>query len=353
MKKIIRFLLFIVLVLMIISAQLRFRPWLFILFIFGVCISTFFHETVHAIVYLLYGIRVDGVICSPFAITFHPQFKISILRPQFILSGGEVIPDLFMGKSFVYCLDLTKKSLIIAPLASLAEGFLALTVFIATKNELFFFVFLSSGYIVLSSFISENDVYGDFVAYKKIKGEKLFFLNIYCTNALIIHGGEALSTIYKTFNTLFVNPSLSSLSESEQQNYNNLVFLYVSLKLAGYAISIDEIENNINGLPLTKYSCSEEESLIALRSVCCNKNHSKDELMSLFVSSSQFGDSIQISYLVKQAETFYGIYDNSEYLAEHFSEYVENLDVHNLYFSGWGKLEKDILRKCLSHKCCP
>lgn len=349
MRKLFEFLLIQISAVLLAIANVQFQPRLLIEFIASLYLTTIFHELIHIFVYILNNIRIAAIICSPCVVVFYPRFKITLLPRSRLLTGGEVVPNFSNG-----CIPIsvyyrtTKISLLLAPVFSFILASLALILFFVAKNTFLLFVFINNFYIIINSFFSDGNMVGDIAAYKRMCNEKWFFAVYYYNNLLIVHGDECLYRALNNSSDIFQRLETTHLSREDRENCSYLLFLYATLVLAGYEFDDEKKLIMQKAVFLLKESGSKTVNIAVIRMLGYSETNRNKDNLSCATMALQLDGNLQTEYIVKQAETYNHVFDNSEYLLQNFSKFVEDLDYHNLFFSGWVNTEQSILEKCIS-----
>lgn len=332
------------------TAEIKLHPiYCCVIFLLAFEMAMILHEIVHVLPYILNHIKIAGIICSPFVFVFFPKFKIRLMPLKFLFVGGEVIPDFSNNRiQFSQYCAVTNLSLLFAPMFSLFFSIISLILFYISQNAFYLFFFTGCISITVNSFSTDEDTFGDFAAYKNIKSEKNFFLAYYCNNLMIVHGGKYLHKMLTANSEILLDFEKKGDCAVKNRTGSYILFLYVTLMLAGYEFGdttitkIDEIVRNL------QCADSPNVTITTLRMLEVEHPDMNKEAVLSNIASLQFDNSIQSQYLLKQAETYYGLYDNTEYLLREFKTYLQSLDYHNLFFSGWFETEFVILKKCIS-----
>ncbi|MFA6801368.1 MAG: site-2 protease family protein [Acholeplasmataceae bacterium] len=177
-----------------ISDGFKMLPWwsYILIFIVTFYVTLTVHEMTHFISFKLKGIKLRAIYLTVF-VFYKTQtgWKFMINPKLWVLFGGLVVPDLdFIDSDEKYdkTVDAFAVSLLSAPLATIIFALTALIGFVITllfaTNPLFltiFFIFtilttLISLVYIKSFSLSTQNIFGDFVAYKKVKIDPIFQL---------------------------------------------------------------------------------------------------------------------------------------------------------------------------------
>lgn len=230
------------------------------------------HELGHLFSFLANGIKIRAlyVLCFIFKRT-KKGFKFEIYLPFLKLLGGIVVPELpNIRNDEEYKTVKTKfsKALIAGPMISLYYSILVTILFILswtlTNNSFligftacyFIITFLLTIIVMLSSKIHTNEIYGDFIAYKKMKDDELFQLNQIVQYITFRLEEDLLTTNYliKRMEDYIKNNNVSYdlFSINLYSQYLNIILFKEDISVSNEIINKIE-EYKINRLILNKH----------------------------------------------------------------------------------------------------
>ena len=217
--------------------------WAHIIVVFvAIFLSLTIHELTHAFVFSINKIKIKAVYLFMFMFIRKGKiFKIKVNPKLLILGGGLVIPllpPITNDEEFKDVGNKFAKSLIAAPIASIVFGFLTFVVFLLLlflSNNLILISIMMTATIVililtilviLASSGANEHAAGDFVAYKKVKEEPDYLLQVVSS--------------YMMF-----NPEAYELSKDYllDKKVNYLLSRPLQYNLETYAYLIDYLEN--------------------------------------------------------------------------------------------------------------
>lgn len=165
--------------------------WLFLVFMFLI----FIHEFGHLITFIVQGIKIRAFYVWFFVVYIDHEtkrFKVRFRREQLLFVGGMVVPNIGpieSEKEYNSVRNKIARSLFAAPIFTIvSSASILLGTFLAlmySKNYLLIGLFVYASILTIifsfiaikSFFVSTAQIYGDFVAYRKIKEEEFFYLN--------------------------------------------------------------------------------------------------------------------------------------------------------------------------------
>lgn len=310
-------------------------PWWghLIVVIGSIFITLTLHELTHAFVFSINNIKIKAVYLFMFMFIRKGKiFKLKVNPKLLILGGGLVVPLLpkvTNDREFKDIGNKFAKSLIAAPIASIIFGFLTFIVFLLllffSSNLTLISLFITATivililtiFVILASSASNEHAAGDFIAYKKVKEDENYLLQV--ISSYIVFNDEA----YELSKDYLLNKKIEYLSNNPL-NYD----------LNTYAYLIDYLEDVVydNG---TKYYDLDKRILSLNRNVLSRSNEGVSLLFLIAYLHYLYGDDDKtfeiinylevlqnprvnwkhLEYELKKANHLLGISDQFEYLS--------------------------------------
>jgi hypothetical protein len=308
--------------------------WAHIIVVFvAILLSLTIHELTHAFVFSINKIKIKAVYLFMFMFIRKGKiFKIKVNPKLLILGGGLVVPllpPITNDEEFKEVGNKFAKSLIAAPIASIVFGFLTFVVFLLLlflSNNLILISIMMTATIVililtilviLASSGANEHAAGDFVAYKKVKEEPDYLLQVVSS--------------YMMF-----NPEAYELSKDYllDKKVNYLLSRPLQYNLETYAYLIDYLENVVYEDGEKNFSL--DNKIFSLnRSILSGTNEGVSVLFLIAYLHYLYGDEdrafdiinylevlrnpnvtwTHLEYELKRANHLLGISDQFEYLS--------------------------------------
>lgn len=302
-----------------------------IIYIFlGLFFSIFFHELGHYISMKIHKIPVKGFVALGLAfIKIENRIKIRFIPKFMMMIGGIVIPDHISISNEVEeekIIDAFEKILIAGPNTSIIYG---ITVSIMWIMFLFTNLYILNGFlfsfnlitlimtflVIVSSKMSHQGMYGDYVAKDKIKNDKLFRLNyLLQITSMFEDDKESLNYFWPR-----IIENLSKPGRIIGSPKSNLLLHYLNEITYKTQIGCSDIDQKIvvleNLLPL-----NEEGFLLHHQMIYYYKSLNQDEMVEKLLKTLNEKvfvlDKRIILYQNKLTNHILGITDETEFLSD-------------------------------------
>lgn len=201
-----------------------------IIFFISIWLSSFLHELVHGITFLLNGQKIRMFYIFPFCFIKETNgIKIRLAANWLIGLGGIVIPELKLIKNHDELKQnkiSLQKSLLSAPLCSALLGILSLllamfaTDYVSVEYRSWFFLFFAANllvavYINLTSLLFFGGIIGDYAACRLLTRNKTYLL-LQMYNYYLLQRSE-VKTIFREKNSFFHKNMLAHLLEKQNE----------------------------------------------------------------------------------------------------------------------------------------
>ena len=324
----------------------NFSGWWYLLFpVLIIFLTILIHELGHLISFRVQGIKIRALFIFIFVVYKNKNNKLraTIYLKNAKLIGGFVVPNLPNIESDQAYDEVRRKfvkALIDGPIASVIYYVLTIVAFVLvwifTVNyfliALLCINFLMNTFLIFiimkSSQLNTDNIYGDFVAYRKMKNEELFALaqiNQYNEFSLIA-GDETEKYLNERIVTLF--------KENNVSRYN--IFTYGLI--AGYISSmLDEKDNYelddfINGFNISMMASSKHGREVAyLISAYYYKNKNVKKAYEIYElinkTNNRHLKEVDIIMLEKQYEHLLNLSINDEYFEINKDQFFKEFDI--------------------------